>query len=138
MVSVTESVVENCCSVWIVIWPLECCLLKKQIHAALGLSLQVFCSPDMAAGFLSRFLRVMLHSFYPLTLLHHDAINTRLCIAFSLLVKKLDFDVIPLQSLRLLPCAFGQMQAEMSRDFSTVAFSLPVGHEARNAPKQQL
>lgn len=33
VVSVTESAVENCCSVWVVIWPLEC--------ADLGLSLRV-------------------------------------------------------------------------------------------------
>lgn len=85
------------------------------------------CSPNMVADFSWRFLCVM-----------HDVVNARLCMTFSLLVKKLDFGIIPPWSLLLLPCASGQMQAEMSRDFPTVAFSLPVDCEARNAPKLQL
>lgn len=87
----------------------------------------------MTAAFPPGLFCILLHLFYFLPLLQHDATSLLLCIAFSLLVKKLGCGVIPPWSLLLLPHAFGQIQAEMSCDFSTVAFSLPVGRRARYA-----
>lgn len=46
----------------------------------------------------------------------------RLCIGFSLLVKRLEFGVIPPRSFLSLSHAFVQMQAEMPGDFSRVVF----------------
>ena len=44
-------------------------------------------------------------------LLPHDSVITSLCSTCSVLVRKLDFDVIPPLSLLSLPHAFGQLQA---------------------------